>query len=162
MAGSHPGGLPGNHRGRSETGGEKNRHALRRCALAECLTAYLLVPAHRGLLPRHEESSGAKTERLLPRLHCQSLRRNGGRHRCGGIRAGPAFHGGPSGDQDHHPVLRQAHHRRHGKALDRHLYAAEPHQPGDLLSGGFPGAKSLGGHRRRRPAGDRQAGMLCL
>lgn len=98
----------------------------------------------------------------LSRLPDQCLRRYGGWHWCCRIGTSTAFHGRPAGDQDHYPFLRQADHRRNGEAVDRHLYAAEPLQPGDLFSGRIPCAKPLGSDHGQGAKGDHQERVLCV
>ena len=70
--------------------------------------------------------------------------------------------GDPLADQDHYPFLWQADHRRDGEAVDRHLYAAEPLQPGDLFSGCIPCAKPLGSDHGQGAKGDHQERVLCV
>ena len=63
-----------------------------------------------------------------------------GRHRRGGVAAGVGNHGRPHEDQDHHPVLRETDHGRHGQAVDGNFHAPQFVQPGNVFSGGVPRA----------------------
>ena len=110
----------------------------------------------------HGKPVGRPKEHLLPRLLDQRLRRYGNRHWCCRTVACAAFHGRPAGDQDHHPFLRQADHRCDGEAVDRHLHAAKPLQPGDLFSGRIPCAKPLGNDHGQGAEGDHQKRVLCV
>ena len=55
-----------------------------------------------------------------------------------------------------------ANHRRNGEAVDRHLYAAEPLQPGNLFSGRISCAKPLGSDHGQGTEGDHQERVLCV
>ena len=46
-------------------------------------------------------------------------------------------------NEDHHPVLRQIDHGRDGETVDGHSHAAQFLHPGNLFSGGLPGAVAL-------------------
>ena len=66
--------------------------------------------------------------------------------------------------QDHHALVRQAHHRRHRAAVVVDPDAAQPQVAGDLLPGRVPRAVAVVDQEpeRRRPerGGDPQAGLL--
>ena len=47
-------------------------------------------------------------------------------------------------------------------SVDRHLYAAEPLQPGNLFSGRIPCAKPLGSDHGQGTEGDHQERVLCV
>ena len=99
--------------------------------------------------------------------HDYKVRRRG--RRLGGHRAGCAAAGAQGDrqrlrDQDHHALVRQAHHRRHRAAVVVDPDAAQPQVAGDLLPGGVPRAVAVVDQEpeRRRPerGGDPQAGLL--
>ena len=162
MAGPDSGFLSGNHRGRAKARRKKARPALCGFPSAECASTYPVVLAQCGILPRYGKPAGRPEKYLLSRLPDQCLRRYRSRHWCCRTGAGTAFHGRPAGDQDHYPFLRQADHRRNGEAVDRHLYAAEPLQPGNLFSGCIPCAKPLGSDHGQGAEGNHQERVLCV
>ena len=99
--------------------------------------------------------------------HDYKVRRRGrrvGGHRAGCAAAGAQGHRERLRDQDHHALVRQAHHRRHRAAVVVDPDAAQPEVAGDLLSGGVPRAVAVVHQEpeRRRPerGGDPQAGLL--
>lgn len=130
--------------------------------LSKCVESYAVVPSQCGFLLCNGKSADAKAERILSRLSCECLRRYRGRHRRESAGAGTKVDGRSAGYQDDHALLRQADHRRHHQAVDRHFHAPQSVQPRNLLSGSFPRTKSVGGHKRQRQKRDYQERVLCL
>ena len=91
-------------------------------------------------------------------------RRRVGGHRAGCAAAGAQGHRQRLRDQDHHALVRQAHHRRHRAAVVIDPDAAQPQVAGDLLPGGVPRAVAVVHQepQRRQPerGGDPQARLL--
>jgi hypothetical protein len=79
--------------------------------------------------------------------HCRRGQRRRDR-RCR-IAASAGGNGRSPQDENHHADLRQTDHRGHGSSLDRHLYAAEFFQPGNLFPGRLSCAESVG-HQKSR------------
>ncbi len=134
------------------------------CAPAALPAALVLVPAQRRGLPRDGEPAGREAQHLLARLPGgRGCRRLGG-HRAGCVAARAQGHRQRLRDQDHHALLRQAHHRRHRAAVVVHPDAAQPQVAGDLLSGRVPRAVAVVHQepQRRQPerGGDPQARLL--
>ena len=126
--------------------------------------ALVLVPAQRRGLPRDGEPAGREAQHLLARLRGRRRRRRLGGHRARRAAARAQGHRERLRDQDHHALVRQAHHRRHRAAVVIDPDAAQPEVAGDLLSGRVPRAVAVVHQepQRRQPerGGDPQARLL--
>ncbi len=96
------------------------------CASAPLLAAFVLVSPQRCGLPCDGEPAGREAKHLLARLRGRRRRRRLGGHRTGSVAARAQGHRERVRDQDHHALLRQAHHRRHGAAVVLDPDVAQP------------------------------------